>query len=266
MNQLRPQVNSVNNALYNDLGKRWYEAQDDPVALLRAESRLRNPWVQAQIKKQFPQATHTIEVLDLGCGGGFLSNSLAQSGYRVVGVDLSATSLQTAQDYDKTKTVNYVEADALKLPFSDQRFDVVCAMDFLEHVEDPAAVIAEAARVLKPGGAFYFYTFNRNWLSWLLVIKGVEWFVKNTPPHLHIYQLFIKPRELRSMCQESGLRVDSTLGIKPVLWSKNLWKLIRTGIVPSSFQFEFTQLKFCGYLCSGTKSYFPKEHFLSHSL
>ncbi|QDE65942.1 hypothetical protein BHS09_02385 [Myxococcus xanthus] len=98
--------------------------------------------------------------------------------------------------YDGTGSVDYRVADAYVLPFDDGCFDVVTCMDFLEHVEEPARVVAEAARVLAPGGLFFFHTFNRNWLAGLIIIQAVEWFVPNKPDHLHVLRLFITPEEL----------------------------------------------------------------------
>ena len=247
-------MNSVNNQIYNELGSRWYLADDDPVALLRAESKLRNPWICEQIGKKFGLSEFKPKVLDIGCGAGFLSNTLAQQGYEVTGVDLSESSLAVAKQYDRTQSVNYVYANADALPLAGKSQDVVCAMDFLEHVENPSQIIAEAARVLKPGGLFFFYTFNRNPLSWLLIIKAVEWFVHNTPANLHLYRYFIKPREMKAMCREAGLIVNNTVGIKPVILTPAVWKLITTGKVSPEFRFEFTRSEICGYLCSGEKT------------
>ena len=147
---------AVNNGIYETYGERWYTADDDPVALLRAESKAKTPWVLAQIEKYFPQATST-QVLDVGCGGGFLSNEMARSGLVVTGVDLSEESLKIAALYDASKSVRYLPANAYHLPFSDRSFDVVTAMDFLEHVDDPQKVILEIARVLKPKGFEIFW-------------------------------------------------------------------------------------------------------------
>ena len=126
-------------------------------------------------------------------------------------------------------------------------------MDFLEHVERPAQVVAEAARVLKPGGLFFFHTFNRNWRAWLFGIKGVEWFVKNTPRDLHLYRLFIKPAELRQSCEEAGLRVTSLQGLAPVIASRAFWKMVATGTVDDDFQFQFTPATWLGYVGFATK-------------
>ncbi|HEX7480691.1 MAG TPA: bifunctional 2-polyprenyl-6-hydroxyphenol methylase/3-demethylubiquinol 3-O-methyltransferase UbiG [Polyangiales bacterium] len=240
---LRP----VNNEIYSTLGTRWYEASDDPVALLRAEAGLRNPWVARQIESRF--GSQPCSVLDIGCGGGFLSNYLAGLGHRVTGLDAETDGLAVAARYDVTETVQYDLGDARALPYPSGSFDVVCAMDFLEHVENPDRVVAEIARVLKPSGLFFFHTFNRNWLAWLVVIKGVEWFVKNTPVDMHVLHLFLKPDEVRAMCNEHGLQILRMLGSRPELGAA-LWTMLRTGCVPADFQFTFsrsTQLAYTGF-------------------
>ncbi len=237
----------VNNAIYEQLGERWYAADDDPVALLRAESRLRNPWVTQQILRECGEHA---KVLDVGCGAGFLSNHLANGGFEVTGLDASQASIDVAARHDATGQVRYLLGDAMHLPFADGSFDVVCAMDFLEHVEDPVAVVAEIARVMKPGGVFFFHTFNRNPLAWLVIIKGVEWFVKNTPRHMHVLRLFIKPQELARMCAANNLRVKVLHGSEPVVFSWAFWRMLLTRVVPRNFRFRFsksTLLAYTGY-------------------
>jgi 2-polyprenyl-6-hydroxyphenyl methylase/3-demethylubiquinone-9 3-methyltransferase len=243
---------AVNNGLYNDLGRRWYEAFDDPVALLRAEANLKNPWAAARIRAKF--GDQKVSVLDIGCGGGFLSNYLAAEGHRVTGLDLSVSSLAVAKDYDLSGKALYVEGNAYALPFADHSLEVVTAMDFLEHVEDPALVVKEVGRVLKPGGIFIFHTFNRNPLAYLLVIKAVEWFVKNTPPHMHVYHLFVKPAELAAYCQSQGMRIEEWKGIRPRLFRFSVLKALFTGIVPKDFSFAFTRslsVSYCGVAVKG---------------
>jgi 2-polyprenyl-6-hydroxyphenyl methylase/3-demethylubiquinone-9 3-methyltransferase len=237
----------VNNSIYDELGERWYAANDDPVALLRAESRLRNPWVARQITKAHGASAR---VLDVGCGAGFLSNHLAREGFEVTGLDASQASIDVAARHDLTGRARYLLGDALLLPFPDASFDVVCAMDFLEHVEEPAKAVAEMARVLKPGGTFFFHTFNRNPLAWLVIIKGVEWFVKNTPRHMHVLRLFIKPRELAAMCHANGMQVGELHGSEPVVFSWAFWRMLLTRVVPVDFRFRFsksTLLAYTGY-------------------
>ena len=157
------EINQVNNEIYHELGDRWYTAKDDPVALLRAESRARNPWIVAEIRAAFPNKSPN--VLDLGCGGGFLSNELARQGFDVTGLDASVQSLEIARRFDSTGRVHYQEGDALQLHYASNSFQVVTAMDFLEHVDRPDLVIAQASRVLINGGMFFFHTFNRNLFS-----------------------------------------------------------------------------------------------------
>jgi 2-polyprenyl-6-hydroxyphenyl methylase/3-demethylubiquinone-9 3-methyltransferase len=234
----------VNNDIYAKLGDRWYEADDDPVALLRAEAALRNPWVAEQIAENLGPSP--CSVLDIGCGGGFLANYLAGVGHRVTGLDADSSSLAVAADHDKTATVAYACADARSLPYADGSFQVVCAMDFLEHIDEPEQVIAEAARVLAPGGLFFFHTFNRNWLAWLVVIKGVEWFVKNTPVDMHVLRLFLKPDEVTAMCRSHGLTPITVVGSRPKLGAP-FWTMLRTRVVPRDFAFTFTRGTRLGY-------------------
>lgn len=236
---------TINNELYEQLGERWYYAYDNPVALLRAEAKTKNPWVINKIRSLLSSSTG--KVLDIGCGAGFLTNDLAQQGFEVTGLDLSADSLRVAQKFDKTKTVRYDYGSAYDLPYAAESFDIVCAMDFLEHVSEPSRVVAEASRVLRPQGLFFFHTFNRNPISWLIAIKGVEWFIKNTPANLHIYALFIKPSELIQYCAAAKLILKDITGIRPVV-GRNFWPLLWTRVVPQNFQFCLSRSQAIGYL------------------
>jgi 2-polyprenyl-6-hydroxyphenyl methylase/3-demethylubiquinone-9 3-methyltransferase len=230
----------VNNAIYAELGARWYDADDDPVALLRAEARLRNPWVAERL------GPAPCAVLDVGCGAGFLANDLARRGYQVTGLDASAEALEVARARDDTASARYTVGDACTLPYDDASFDAVCAMDLLEHVEAPERVIAEAARVLRPGGLLFFHTFNRTWQAHLIVIKGVEWFVRNTPRDLHVLQLFVTPGELAGMCQRHGLAIAELRGSRP-RFRGPLWRMLATGRVSPDLQFTFTRSLKLGY-------------------
>jgi 2-polyprenyl-6-hydroxyphenyl methylase / 3-demethylubiquinone-9 3-methyltransferase len=243
-----PNKTQIDNSIYSTLGERWYTAFDDPVALLRAESKAKAPWVLEKIEKYFPDTNNTA-FLDVGCGAGFLGNKMAAAGFKVTGLDISAESIQVAKDYDDTKTAKYLVGDAYQLPFEDKSFDVVSAMDFLEHVEDPARSIREISRVLKPNGLFFFHTFNRNWLANLVIIQLVEKLVKNTPKNMHVIELFITPKELAKMCEKSGMKVEEMTGIRP-RFSTLTAKSIFTGVVPEKFSFKLTpslKLSYMGF-------------------
>lgn len=224
--------NEVDNSIYDLYGDQWYTAVDDPIALLRAENKVKSPWILDRIKERST-------ILDVGCGAGFLTNALALGGHKVTGVDLSPSSIEVAAKYDQTKTVTYLVANAYELPFPDESFDVLCAMDFLEHVEEPAKAIKEFSRVLKPGGKFFYHTFNRNLIAWFVIIKLVEWLIPKTPKNMHVLRLFIKPKELNLYCELAQMQTQELTGIKPVFSSIPISKIF-SGCVPPEMCFELT--------------------------
>ncbi len=236
----------INNELYNLLGERWYTAYDDPVALLRQESKTKIPWILDRIKNEYGQDKNR-EILDVGCGGGFLSNRLSQEGYAVSAVDLSEESLYVARKYDQTNRVRYQKADAYHLPYANAQFDVVSAMDFLEHVEEPERVIKEVSRVLKPGGLFFFHTFNRNLLANIVIIRMVKALVKNTPKNMHVIELFITPKELTKFCLNHDMQVTEMTGLRPRFSTITLKGLL-TRTVPENFTFTLTSSLKLSYL------------------
>jgi len=236
----------VYNQIYDDLKEKWYEADDDPVAVLRAENKLKNPWVLKEIAKNFdPKET---KILDVGCGGGFLSNFLAPEIKEVHAIDISGESIKVAKKYDTTGKVKYLTGDASELPYEDNSFDVVCLMDMLEHVENPAEVIKEGGRVLKPGGQLFFHTFNRTPMSWFLAIKFLEWFVPGTPKNMHVYHLFIKPKELQKMGEDIGLSDFFFTGTKAVMFSMSTLKSLISRKLHPDFKFKFTKSLGVGYV------------------
>jgi 2-polyprenyl-6-hydroxyphenyl methylase/3-demethylubiquinone-9 3-methyltransferase len=234
----------INNEFYDELGSQWYDRNDHPVALLRAENRLRIPWIKSEIEAFFSKSCN---ILDIGCGAGFLSNSLSRDKHQVTGIDTSESSLQVAAERDITKSVKYIQAEAEKIPFSDRSFDVVCAMDLLEHVFDVRKVIFEASRVLKKAGLFFFHTFNKNPLSYLTIIKGVDWFVPGAPKNMHVYSLFIRPKTLKRYCQNASLEVEYLMGFSPVFLSKDFFTLITRRRIHDRFPFKFTKSTLIGY-------------------
>ncbi len=235
----------INNKFYNSLGDRWYTAKDDPVALLRAENKVKLPWILSGIEKHFKDLS-TLKILDVGCGAGFATNYLSNYSKDITGIDLADDAFRTAKKFGSSD-VKYIKADANSLPFDSEQFDVVISLDFLEHVSDPKNVIFEISKVLKPGGLFFYHTFSKNWLSYLVVIKGVEWFVKNTPKHMHTYDLFINHREVKNWCDSYGLSHQEVTGLKPRI-NKHFFNLLKTKIVPDQFSFETTNSLLVSYL------------------
>ena len=234
----------IDNTLYDKFGELWYSEDTHPNALLRAQAVPLVDWVSTSLA----DGARPARVLDVGCGAGLLSNRLVQRGFHVTGLDASSASLAVAERYDVGHRVRYVQGDARSLPFPDESFEAVTAMDMLEHVDRPEDVIREAARVLVPGGQLLFHTFNRTLLAWLVVIKGVEWFVANTPPRMHVLELFIKPAELEHICRQHGLVFEQLSGFGPVVASPAFFKLLVTRRVPVDLRFELQRSTRTSYI------------------
>jgi 2-polyprenyl-6-hydroxyphenyl methylase/3-demethylubiquinone-9 3-methyltransferase len=165
-------------------------------------------------------------VLDVGCGGGILSEGMASLGAQVTGIDLSDKALQVAKLHllESGKQVDYrkvaVEQLAAEQP---AHFDVVTCMEMLEHVPDPASVIAACAKLLKPGGWVFFSTLNRNPKSYLFAIIGAEYILNLLPKGTHDYAKFIKPSELTQSCRNAGLNLIDLTGMSYNPITKTYW-------------------------------------------
>jgi 2-polyprenyl-6-hydroxyphenyl methylase/3-demethylubiquinone-9 3-methyltransferase len=231
--------------VYETLGDRWYTAKNDPIALLRAESRARLPWIQKQLKT-YRSDPFQKTLVDLGCGAGILTNGLAsvlaKSEWRLIGIDASLPALEVARKFQPqgsaTCSIEYQVGDAHFLPFEDQSIDCLCAMDFLEHIENKDRVLREIARVLKPGGLFFFHTFTTGALSRFLVIDLVEAFIPNTPRGLHIEPLFIHPDTLNQKFEDLGLKTIELLALNPQITPSALAHLLLKREIPDSFEFK----------------------------
>lgn len=155
-------------------------------------------------------------VLDVGCGGGILSESMAVRGAEVTGIDLGEKALKVAQlhSLESGVKVDYrlisVESLAIENPSA---FDVVTCMEMLEHVPDPYAIIAACATLVKPGGHVFFSTINRNPKAYLFAVIGAEYVLNMLPKGTHEYEKFIKPSELSSWARRSGLSISGLQGM-----------------------------------------------------
>jgi 2-polyprenyl-6-hydroxyphenyl methylase/3-demethylubiquinone-9 3-methyltransferase len=237
----------VNNRFYDELGERWYNDDEHIIALLRAESHLKLEYVRTILRSH--QLGAGARVLDIGCGAGFLSNELAVDGYDVTGVDQSAGSLLVAERHaPRTASVRYQTADAYRLPHPDASFEAVLMMDFLEHVDEPARAIAEASRVLRPQGLLIFYTFNRTLRAKFLAIEAVGFIARDCPKHFHVWHLFIKPEELRTMAAQAGLSVMGFQGLRPRFFQWPFWSSLLKRRVHPGFGFQFTPSLKLGYM------------------
>ena len=165
-------------------------------------------------------------VLDVGCGGGILSESMAERGATVTGIDLGEKALKVAQlhSLDSGVAVDYqlisVEDLAEKQPAS---FDVVTCLEMLEHVPNPASVVAACAKLVKPGGHVFFSTINRNPKAYLFAVIGAEYVLNMLPRGTHDYAKFIKPSELASYVRAAGLSLIGQIGMSYNPITKNYW-------------------------------------------
>jgi len=156
-------------------------------------------------------------VLDVGCGGGLLTESLARAGAAVTGIDLAPGMIEVARLHaaESGLAIDYRVASAEELAReSPGRFAVVTCMEMLEHVPDPAAMVATLARLLSPGGALFVSTINRNLKSFLLAIVGAEYVLRVIPPGTHEYERLIVPSELARWARAAGLALAELAGIE----------------------------------------------------
>ena len=236
-----------NNDYYDQLGTKWYRAHDEPVAIHRAEANFRNPWIASRIQEFFSYRAKKPRILDVGCGAGFLSNHLAREGFDVTAVDLSVSCLQVAKQRDETKTVKYMVADAYHLPFEAGSFDIVTCTDLLEHVSNPQVILNEVSRVLAMNGFFFFHTYNRNWLSWMMVSLFNRWFATRPTGKLHAYNLFIKPNDFSDWLGDHRLALIEMHGIRPRFFQVPMMKLLFRGRMDPRFRFKWTAMKLLSY-------------------
>ena len=156
------------------------------------------------------------KIVDVGCGGGILTESLALSGADATGIDMGELPLEIARLHalEAGLKINYqqITAEAMAAAHPDT-YDAVTCMEMLEHVPDPQAIINACAAMVKPGGDVYFSTLNRNPKAWLLAIVGAEYIANMLPKGTHDYARFIKPSELARACREAGLTVSAIAGI-----------------------------------------------------
>ncbi|MNK05194.1 Ubiquinone biosynthesis O-methyltransferase [compost metagenome] len=194
---------------FSDLAHQWW----DPTSEFRPLHEI-NPLRLGWINGRAPLAGKT--VVDIGCGGGILAESMAKSGANVTGIDLSEKALKVADlhSLESGVQVRYELIAAEDLAEREAgRFDIVTCMEMLEHVPDPAAIVAACAKLAKPGGKVFFSTINRNPKAYLHAVIGAEYLLRLLPKGTHDYAKFITPAELSRFAREAGLDIDALKGM-----------------------------------------------------
>jgi 2-polyprenyl-6-hydroxyphenyl methylase / 3-demethylubiquinone-9 3-methyltransferase len=207
-------------AKFSELAHRWWDPESEFKPLHQINP-LRLGWIDGLV----PLAGK--KVLDIGCGGGILSDSMARKGADVTGIDLSSRALKVAQLHALeagTQGVAYREISAEALAQEQPAgFDVVTCMEMLEHVPDPASVVRACSTLVKPGGWVFFSTINRNPKSFLFAIVGAEYVLRMLPKGTHEYAKMIRPSELAAHCRSAGLSLEQTRGMEYNPLTQRYW-------------------------------------------
>jgi 2-polyprenyl-6-hydroxyphenyl methylase/3-demethylubiquinone-9 3-methyltransferase len=197
-------------AKFSDLAHRWWDTESE-FRPLHQINPLRLNWIQTLVQLSGKK------VVDIGCGGGILSDAMARQGAQVLGIDLAVKSLKVAQLHAieaGTQGVQYQEISAENLAAQQAgQFDVVTCMEMLEHVPDPAAVVKACSQLVKPGGWVFFSTLNRSPKSFLFAIVGAEYVLNLLPKGTHEYARLIKPSELADWVRAGGLELTQMKGM-----------------------------------------------------
>ena len=196
-------------AKFGDLAHRWWDPNSE-FKPLHDINPLRIGWIEKQV------GLAGKKVIDVGCGGGLLSEGMAACGAQVTGIDLSEKPLGVAKLhlYESSHKVDYrlisAEDMAAQAPAA---FDAVTCLEMLEHVPDPASIVKACATLVKPGGQVFFSTLNRNPKAYLMAVVGAEYVLNMLPKGTHEYARFLKPAELSRFCREAGLQVEEIVGM-----------------------------------------------------
>ena len=204
---------------FGELAHRWWDPTGE-FAPLHAINPLRLEWIAARANLS------GVRVVDVGCGGGILAESMAARGADVTGIDLSDKPLTVAalHGIESGIAVRYEEIAAEDLAVREPgRFDVVTCMEMLEHVPDPAAVVRACATLVKPNGRVFFSTIHRNPKAWLFAVLGAEYLLRLLPRGTHDYQRFITPAELSRHARDAGLEVDDMTGLHYNPLTRRYW-------------------------------------------
>ena len=194
---------------FDELASRWWDP-DSEFRPLHEINPLRLEWIEKLAGMSGKK------VIDVGCGGGILAESMAVRGADVTGIDMAPTPLQVAKLHLKEsgQQVDYQQSTAEHMAEQHAgQFDIVTCMEMLEHVPDPASVVAACRKLAKPGGWVFFSTINRNPKSFVMAIVGAEYILRLLPKGTHEYAKFIRPSELTGWSRDAGLQLKEMIGM-----------------------------------------------------
>ncbi len=202
------------------LGARWWDAKG-PMAALHKFNPVRLAYIRDQAAARFNRDPKKLDclkglrILDIGCGGGILSEPLARLGGEVIGADPAGENIAAAQAHADASgvTVDYRATTAEDLAAAEEKFDIVLAMEVVEHVADVPSFVATCASMVKPGGLLFAATLNRTLKSFALAIVGAEYVLRWVPRGTHQWDKFVTPIELELALENSGLRVLGERGV-----------------------------------------------------
>ena len=208
--QPRVNVDPDEIAKFNDIASRWWDPDGEfkPLHLLNP---VRLSYISDELQGLFGKT-----VIDIGCGGGILAESMARSGANVTGLDMAQDSLNVARLHalEAGVTLNYQQATAEQYAAEHgEQFDVVTCMEMLEHVPEPMSVIQACADLAKPGATLFFSTLNKTWKAYLLAIVGAEHVMKLVPKGTHEFSKFIRPSTLMRYLEQAGLEITDATGL-----------------------------------------------------
>lgn len=210
-------------ARYDAWSATWWDARG-PMRPLHVTQALRGRWVREAAERHFGRPLAGLRVLDVGCGGGLMSEALARDGATVVGIDASAGNIGAARrhaaaDAAVSARLDYRHGDPAATLQPGEQFDVVLALEVVEHVDDVPAFLAQVAAAVAPGGLLVASTLNRTARSWLLGIVAAEYVLRVLPIGTHRWRQFVTPEELDTAARRAGLVPRERLGMRylPVL-------------------------------------------------
>jgi 2-polyprenyl-6-hydroxyphenyl methylase/3-demethylubiquinone-9 3-methyltransferase len=206
---------------YTDLATQWWD-EDGKFWPLHKLNQVREVYLRQQICRHFGRdetqhnALHDLSIIDIGCGGGILSESMARLGATVTGIDVVPKGLRVAKQHsmEQRLDIEYINCSAEEMSRLEQQYDVVLNMEVVEHVVELPTFIRSCAQLAKPDGITFIATINRNFLSWLFAIIGAEYLLGWLPRGTHKWSKFVTPSELTELLADNGLTVKSQSGVR----------------------------------------------------